>query len=376
MAISPTSAKSLQYQDPYGQQALTVANAAASATNNIGLKNRLINGAMIIDQRNAGASGTATGYTIDRWVFGATSTTKGTWQQNAGSVTPPVGFTNYLGFTSNSSYSVGSGDIFSFYQVIEGYNIADLGWGTTDAKTVTVSFWVQSSLTGTFGGSIENQGLTRSYPFTYTINSANTWTKISITIPGDQSGTWYKDNTQGLYLFFSFGVGTNYSGTAGAWASGDYRSATGATSVVGTSEATFYITGVQLEAGTSATSFEYRQYTTELQLCQRYYTRFVNGTGQRIGIGDRYASTFIQCMTFLPTEMRIAPSLISSTGSGYYTYYQAGTAHTFNSFGIDTGTTSKIAVMYNSGDTSGTAGQCGMYQSASASSSIAFNAEL
>ncbi len=226
---------------------------------------------MVIDQRNAGASGTASGYTVDRWVFGATLTTKGTWQQDAGAVTPPVGFNDYLGFTSNSAYTPLTGDVFSFYQVIEGYNIADLGWGTANAKTVTVSFWVRSSLTGTFGGALSNT--TRSNPFSFTINSANTWEYKTVTVAGDTSGTWNSTNGQGIFLFMTFGAGSSFQGTAGTWATADYRTVTGAVNTVGTNGATFYITGVQLEVGTQATSFEYRQYGTELSLCQRYFQK-------------------------------------------------------------------------------------------------------
>ena len=236
-------------------------------------KNRIINGNMSIDQRNAGASVTPTSqqYTLDRWAQFLSQTSKLTIQQNAGSVTPPVGFTNYLGVTSTSAYSVISSDFFNLYQFIEGYNVADLNWGSANAKTVTLSFWVRSSLTGTFGGALQNSANDRSYPYTYTISSANTWEQKSITIAGDTSGTWLTTNGVGLRVFFGLGMGSNLTGPAGAWASAAYYGANGATSVVGTNGATFYITGVQLEVGSTATSFDYRPYGTELQLCQRYY---------------------------------------------------------------------------------------------------------
>jgi hypothetical protein len=239
------------------------------------MRNRIINGAMVIDQRNAGASVTPTNgsYTLDRWQIGASQASKFTVQQNAGSVTPPVGFTNYLGCTSSSAYTVGAAEAFRINQTIEGFNIADLGWGTANAKTVTVSAWVRSSLTGTFGGAIYDVNAAYSYPFSYSIPVANTWTQISVTVVGATSGTWGTGNSNGLTLTFSLGAGTTRSGTAGAWASAFYTSATGATSVVGTNGATFYITGVQLEVGTQATSFEYRQYQQEFALCQRYYQR-------------------------------------------------------------------------------------------------------
>jgi hypothetical protein len=238
------------------------------------MKNRIINGAMVIDQRNGGASvnnGAALAtYAVDRWKYYGTSASKFTIQQNAGSVTPPVGYINYLGFTSSAATVVGTSDIYTFGQVIEGYNTADLRWGTANAKTVTLSFWVYSSLTGTFSGSFGNSTANRCYPFTYTISSANTWTQISITVAGDTSGTWLTTNGIGLQIWFNLGSGSTQLGTAGAWGSTFYYGATSSQSIIATNGATFYITGVQLEVGTNATNFEYRQFGTELALCQRY----------------------------------------------------------------------------------------------------------
>jgi len=239
-----------------------------------GARNRIINGDMRIDQRNAGASSTTTGgYTVDRFVFYASQSSKITIQQNAGSVTPPAGFSNYLGFTVSASATVGSSDYFYFYQPIEGFNTADLAFGSASAKTVTVSFWIRSSLTGTFGGSLNNGAFNRSYPFTYSISSANTWEYKTITITGDTSGTWLTNNGAGMILALSLGMGSTFATTAGSWTGGLYVSATGATNLVGTNGATFYITGVQLEAGSVATPFERRSYGQELALCQRYYEK-------------------------------------------------------------------------------------------------------
>jgi hypothetical protein len=271
------------------------------------LKNRIINGDMVISQRNGTSSVTPTNgaYTLDRWTFQVSQASKLTSQQNAGSVTPPVGFKNYLGITSSSAYSVISSDFFAVTQRIEGYNIADLGWGTANAKTVTLSFWVRSSLTGTFGGSLWNNAGDRSYPFTYTISSANTWEQKSITIAGDTSGTWNTTNETGISVNFSVGSGSSLSGTAGAWASALYTSATGATSVVGTNGATFYITGVQLEQNTSATPFERRLYSQEFINCQRYYETSANDISQWNG-NTTNGSQYQVCPTFAVTK-RAAP---------------------------------------------------------------------
>jgi hypothetical protein len=228
---------------------------------------------MQIDQRNAGASVTPTSgqYTVDRWFAGLTAVSKFSLQRNAGAVTPPSGFTNYLGATSLSAYAVLSGDTFAFAQSIEGFNVSDLGWGSASAVPVTLSFWVRSSLTGTFGGSLYNRLATRSYPFGFTINASNTWEQKSITVAGDTTGTWDTDNNTGIALRFGLGSGSTFSGTAGAWTAENIVQPTGSISVVGTNGATFYITGVQLEKGSTATSFDYRPYGTELALCQRYY---------------------------------------------------------------------------------------------------------
>ena len=301
------------------------------------MKNRLINGAMVIDQRNAGASVTGNDnvYGVDRFKVQVSQSSKFTMQQNAGSVTPPVGFVNYLGITSSSAYSVGSTDYFFLQQRIEGYNIADLNWGSANAKTITLSFWVRSSLTGTFGGVLQNDNQDRSYPFSYTISSANTWTQISVTIAGDTSGTWLTTNGMGIKVTWGLGVGSTYSGTAGSWAGANYFSATGATSVVGTSGATFYITGVQLEVGSSATGYEYRQYGQELALCQRYY-QAVNAGTLAYGRGNGTAGAVSNITT--PVTMRATPSAPSTSSGVLYSVagYSGSVTVTWSSFYLQT----------------------------------------
>ena len=234
-----------------------------------GFKNRIINGAMVINQRAFSATITTNQYTLDRWQ--ATSPTDSGKFSVSQSSTAATGFSYSLLATSLTAYTVLTNDRFSINQAIEGYNIADLAWGTASASAVTLSFWIRSSLTGTFGGSLQNNNSDRSYPFTFTIGSANTFEYKTITIAGPTTGTWGSTNGAGIFLFIGLGVGATYSGTAGTWANADYRSTTGATSLIATNGATFYITGVQLEKGSTATSFDYRPYSAELQLCQRYY---------------------------------------------------------------------------------------------------------
>jgi len=310
----------------YGGDKITFDDGTSIASGLSHFRNRIINGAMEIDQRNAGASVTITTnhFITDRWNAGGSQSSKFTVQQNAGSVTPPSGFTNYLGCTSSSAYSVVSDDYFLLTQPIEGFNMADLGWGSANAKTITISFWVRSSLTGTFGGSLVNSAANRSYPFTYTINSANTWEQKSVTIAGDTSGTWLTTNGVGVYVRFGLGVGTTYSGTAGSWSGNYYLGATGATSVVGTNNATFFITGVQLEVGSFATTFERRPYGTELQLCQRYFYQSKDyGSSLSYTDGDflvygAYADSnnWMFAQTRFPVTMRASPTVTTSDSAG------------------------------------------------------------
>jgi hypothetical protein len=283
-----------------------------------GFKNRIINGAMMIDQRNAGASvstaSSNTTYTLDRFQVYYAQTSKFTIQQNAGSITPPVGFSNYLGITSSSAYSSLSGDYFFLRQSIEGLNVADLSWGAASAQPVTLSFWVRSSLTGTFSGVLRNGAENLTYAFTYSISSANTWTAVSVTVAGPTSGTWLTTNGIGIEVMWNLGSGSaGLTGTTGSWVSGGYFGATGSVSVVGTNGATFYITGVQLEEGSTATSFDYRPYGTELALCQRYF-QTLSGYVTCYATSNTTAATW-----FFKATMRTTPTLTygaATSGTG------------------------------------------------------------
>ena len=285
------------------------------AVNDMGFKNRIINGAMMIDQRNAGASitPTTTGtYGLDRWRCGLSVTSKYSVQQSS---TAPAGFKNSLLVTSTSAYSVGTGETYNLTQYIEGLNASDLGFGSASASAVTLSFWVRSSLTGTFGGSLRNDATDRSYPFSYTINAANTWEQKTLTIPGDTTGTWLTTTAAGIALTFSLGSSSTFNGTVNTWQSGNLLSVTGATSVVGTNGATFYITGVQLEKGSTATSFDFRDYGRELMLCQRYYCTQGVGNNESAGFVNTVAGPAARATVFLPVSMRAAPSFSTTVSS-------------------------------------------------------------
>ena len=317
-------------------------------------RNRIINGNMTIDQRNAGASVTlvaASTYCVDRWNGEESTDGTATLQQV---VDAPNGFINSLKFTTTSAdASLGATQYVITRQFIEGFNTADLMWGTANAKTVTLSFWAKSTLTGTMGGSILNANYNRSYPFTYTISSANTWEYKTITIAGDTSGTWEVGNGAGPRVTFSQGAGSTYSGTAGSWSGSLFLGATGQVQVIGTLNATWQITGVQLEVDTTATDFEQLQYTTQLQLCQRYYyatsSAFIAAT----------ATTLCYNLQF-PVTMRATPTETHSYAGVANDVYNIATAATptfvpNGNFPINTGM--KFAYDFDAGLTAGQAYQ-------------------
>jgi hypothetical protein len=283
------------------------------------LKNRIINGDMRIDQRNAGAAVTinsnAYTYVVDRW-SGFGSATDGVFTLQR-STTAPTGFTNSLLATvTTADASIGASQYYVIEQFIEGFNVADLDFGTANAKTITISFWVRSSVTGTFSGSIANTDYTRSYPFTYTISSANTFEYKTVTIAGDTTGTWNKDNGIGMRLYFDLGSGSSTKATAGAWTGSGTVGATGSTNLIATNGATWYITGVQLEIGTSATPFERRLYNQELANCQRYYYKLI-GTASETFIGSGYNNSTTNALIYIPflVQMRTTPSSLETTGT-------------------------------------------------------------
>jgi hypothetical protein len=363
---------------------MTQAVTLASIANSGYARNRIINGNMVIDQRNAGASVTPTDgqFLVDRWFARQTTASKFSAQQNAGSVTPPEGFNNYIGCTSLSAYAISATDVFAVVQNIEGLNVSDLAWGTASASPITISFWVRSSLTGVFGGSLRNSGSSRTYPFSYSISSANTWEKKAITIAGDTTGTWLKTNGIGIQVIFSIGTGSTFSGTAGSWSGSNFLSATGATSVVGTNGATFYLTGVQLEVGTQATPYEWQSYDQQLAACQRYYWQYAAAGVDFQEPVVRNSATAGNLTIVAPVSMRALP--VAALGSspygrvvGYDSSFNATSANVTGFSVAVSASTSSFQISLVHGSVSYAAAATSMsFDTLNATSGIGMSAEL
>jgi hypothetical protein len=326
--------------DANGGNTATINSMTPTADSLQGFRNRIINGDCRIDQRNAGAAVTintgANIYTLDRWnCFGATADGVYTVDQVTDA---PAGFVNSAKITvTTADASIGSDQSYAFNQFIEGTNTADLAWGTASAKTITISFWVRSSVTGTFGGALNNSGNVRGYAFTYTISSADTWEYKTVTIAGDTGGTWLTDTGRGVTVRFSFGAGSNRVATAGSWnGSGTVYGASGQTQLISTLNATWYITGVQLEVGSVATPFERRPYGAELVLCYRYFFKYENttGVGQPLTVWQAFATdaAFGSIITF-PVVMRAAPT--ATTSGTFFLFNANGSSINMTAFTID-----------------------------------------
>lgn len=360
------------------QVAVTTGGTVAAGFNSNGLffRNRIINGDMRIDQRNAGAAVTVGGaYSVDR--FFTVNNTDGAYSaQQDTSVPAGSGFINSVKFTTTTAdATLAATQNCHFDQAIEGTNVADLMWGTANARTVTLSFWVRSSLTGTFGGVLRNSAFNRAYPYTYTISAADTWEYKTVTIPGDTTGTWLTTNGIGILVIFGLGAGVNRSGTAGAWNGNANVSATGAVSVIGTLNATWYVTGVQLETGSVATPFERRPYGTELMLCQRYCVLIASGANKPIANSFYYSATNVSGYLSFPVDMRATPTLSVVTGTNYYGNVANGGIDSLNSFTQDLRNERGIA-LYNNTEASGTAGHGGYFYSQNAAGQVLVTAEL
>jgi hypothetical protein len=343
------------------------------------LKNRIINGDMAISQRNGtssvNVSGTTYAYQMDRFYCGGLSgiATPFTLQQVTDA---PTGFTNSVKITvANTDALANAATEYGFQQSIEANNTTDFNLGTANAVTVTLSFWVKSSLTGTFGIGIRNAPtFNRAYVATYTISAANTWERKTVTLTMDTTGTWNNSGTSAsMNVTWSLGCGSNFNGTAGTWAAGGAVQTSGSVRLVSNAAATWQITGVQLEQNTSATPFERRLYNQELANCQRYYWRSValNSLDQGITSGIVETATSASCVFSYPVTMRASPSF-SSSGINFYSPASGGITFTLTQTRCSS-TSGGVLV----GITGGTAGQSGgLYAPSSSSAYIQLSSEL
>lgn len=299
---------------------MTYAVNLASAAGSGFFRNRIINGAMEIDQRTNGAStsiavGDGVMFLPDRWRFQKSSSSYGSTAQI--SSTAPESFTSSLLVTVTSAFSPAAGDYFTLGQKIEGPNYADLQFGNAVAKSITVSFWVRSSVTGSYAISLSNANLySRFIVKTITINSANTWEYKTVTFPGNTTGTWGISTSDSLYLRIDLGSGSSFNATASdTWSTSGFRLSS-TVNFAANSGATFYLTGVQVEVGTSATPFERRSYGLELELCKRYRTR--------VGVAfDSDYNPFVGGSS--PISMRVAPSHVATNWSAIVANINYGT---------------------------------------------------
>ena len=300
-----------------------------------GMKNRVINGDMRIDQRRAGAIVTCTAgqnFAVDRFAIWTAQASKLTAQQLSGD--GPVGFNNYLRIATSTAYTPsGTAQYHLVEHPIEGYNMADMLWGTANAKPVTVSFWIRSSKTGAFALALRNAGLNRAFVTSYTINSANTWEYKSITVAGDTTGTWDKVNGRGVTIDFDMGASSDYNNsTVGSWSAVEAYTFSGAQSIITTLNATWDITGLQLEKGSQATGFEFRHYGTELALCQRYYWGMNGSNGNNTPYNVSWYNTKARLAMTCPVPMRASPTVTFSgaTSGAFFATNDDSTYINFN----------------------------------------------
>jgi hypothetical protein len=293
-----------------------------------GRRNLVINGEMQVSQR-VGTTATATAngsYIIDRFRTHVLGGGAYTVQQVTDT---PAGFKNAAKVTiTTADSSIAAGDYYIMQYRMEGTDIGHLNCGTSDAETVTLSFWVKSSLTGNFGGAMRNAAADRNYPYLYNIAQANTWEKKSITLTLDTTGTWLATTGQGLVFMWDFGSGTTFQGTADQWQAGNFHSAGSQVKLIATNSSTWYVTGVQLEIGSTATDFEHKSFGEELSLCKRYFEKsydydVVPGTNTIVGThasGGNNAGTTTSWVAvnsyIFATEKRDNPTMVAYDTAG------------------------------------------------------------
>ena len=320
-------------------------------------RNLIINGGMTISQRIGTTATAITGgsYGLDRWLAyydGNSYTT-----QQVADAPASSGLYNSMKLlvtgTSTPNYSF-------FGQKLEANNINHIGLGTANCQSFTISFYVKSSVTGVYSISVTNNASNLAYPVQYTINSADTWERKTMTIPAITSGTWEVGTGIGIFLRFNMGSPSSRTDTADGWRTGNFDGADGSTGSIAwatTSGASFYITGCQLEVGTEATPFEHRSFGDELHRCQRYFEVIVSGDSREIGGGNYYSSSSIHCPTIFETSKRTNSYSITVTGgTNYFRVYRNGTSDDFDNFAGSTRANINRCLLYATSGVSGTAG--------------------
>ena len=359
--------------------------ATTSDVSNAVGRNLIINGDMKIDQRYSSSAATvSSGYTVDRWKFqeGGSGGQVVSVQQVTDA---PAGFSNSFKLTNTTASSSITADAYNmFWQAVEGLNWSHLEWGTSDAKSVTISFWVKASIAGNYSLAVRSSTNDRSYVTSYAISSANTWEYKTVTIAGPTSGTFNTDNTKAIQVAFTHSMGSNYTSSGNdAWQSESKLGATGTqVALSNTVNSTWQVTGVQLEVGTAATPFEHRPYDMEFARCQRYYQKYLNDSG---ATGEGFWGTGLQDSTtsfvggfVFATPMRIKPTAFETSGTAtdYRVQIKGNSSVTCSSVPTVTGMTSWGARLVFTTASGLTAGEAGIYRSNTTAAYVAWSAEL
>jgi hypothetical protein len=347
-------------------------------------RNIIINGDMSIAQRGTSftcSNATGSKYTLDRFQYIDVDTPDSVYTITQDTDVPSgQGFAKSLKVdVATADATLDAGDGTQIEHRVEAQNLQYLKFGTSNAESLTLSFWVKSNKTGTYVVRLlQPDASSRMVTYAYTISSASTWEKKTISIPGDTSGTINNDNGNGLNITWWLSAGTDYqSGSlASTWQSysnGD--SAVGQVNLADNTANEWYITGVQLEAGTTASDFEFLPYDVNLQRCQRYYYLHVSGS-QDVGVGGYYSSSHIFFNITFPNTMRAVPTVVYVSGTDYYKISRNGATDNFNDIAGGGVASLNEVSLYNNTQVSGTAGDAGYVRSNNASASIALNSEL
>ena len=323
-------------------------NSVQATAPKVGMVNRVINGGMTIDQRNAGASvslvsGGGNAYPADRWYVENQTDGTATTQQVSDA---PTGFSNSIKYTVTATDASLASDQAAWIQHrIEGFNFADMLYGTANAQTVAVSFLVKSSVTGTFGVALANSAYNRGYPASFTVSAANTWEQKTVVIAGDTTGTWVgSTNGIGVRVSFCMAAGSARSAASGAWGAGVILGVSSQVNLMATNGATFQVTGVQLEKGSTATSFDYRPYGTELGLCQRYFEVVTQGTSAACLLSGVLVGASNWLNLYYKQTKRVTPT-VALTSNGSWANATPSINPSIDQCGFNNGTT----YFYNNG---------------------------